>query len=341
MDIKNLIFNLINSVGVSGDEFSASKTAEKELSEFCKTEIDYFGNVIGYRREINENKPTLLLDAHIDEIGFIVTYITDEGFLKVSNCGGIDRRLLLAQEVSIFGKEVIPGIITSTPPHLEDDDKKVPKIDDVYIDTGLSKEDCEKIVSLGDRVIIANKPVSLQGDRISGKSLDDRCGVAVILRALEMVKDKKLPVNLVVCFSSQEETGERGAKISAFKIKPDYAVAIDVSFALTADDKEYKCGKLGKGAMIGIAPSLTREFSNRLITIAKSENIPYQLEIMNGETGTNADCIGVTANGVKTVTLSVPLKYMHTPVEVISLSDIENSAKLVAKLLERGVYADA
>ncbi|MBE6836584.1 MAG: M42 family metallopeptidase [Ruminococcus sp.] len=341
MNAKDLIFDLISSTGVSGDEFPASETAEKELCKFCETEIDHFGNVIGCRGKIDDKKATLLLDAHIDEIGFIVTYITDDGFLKVSNCGGIDRRLLLAQQVTIFGKEKITGIITSTPPHLEEDDKKVPKIDDIYIDTGLSKEECEKIVSLGDRVIIANKPISLQGDRISGKSLDDRCGVAVILRALELVKDKNLPVNVVVCFSAQEETGERGAKISAFKIQPDFAVAIDVSFALTADDKEYKCGKLGQGPMIGIAPSLSKEFSNRLVDLAKSEEIPFQLEVMNGETGTNADCIGVTGKGVKTVTLSVPLKYMHTPVEVISIEDIENSAKLVAKLLERGVYADA
>lgn len=341
MNVKDIIFELISAAGVSGDEFGACETAERMLSAFCNTETDAFGNVIGYRGEFDNNKPTLLLDAHIDEIGFIVTYITDEGFLKVGNCGGIDRRLLLAQQVTIFGKETISGIITSTPPHLEEDNKKVPELDEIYIDTGLSKEQCEKLVSLGDRVIIDNTPAELQGDRITGKSLDDRCGVAVILLALEMVKNKNLPVNVVVCFSAQEETGERGAKIASYKIDADYAVAIDVSFALTADDKEYKCGKLGKGAMIGFAPSLSRAFSERLVCVAKSEEIPYQIEVMNGETGTNADCIGVSKNGVKTVTLSVPLKYMHTPVEVISLSDVENTAKLVAKLMERGVYADA
>ncbi len=341
MNTKEMIFELINAVGVSGEEFSASAVAEKMLSQYCMTQTDFFGNVIGYLDEPDKTKPTLLLDAHIDEIGFIVTYITDEGFLKVSNCGGIDRRLLLAQQVTVFGKENVTGVVTSTPPHLEDDDKKVPKIDDIYIDTGLTKEECEKVISLGDRVIIKNSPQCLWGDRITGKSLDDRCGVAVILKALEMVKGKNLPVNVAVCFSAQEETGEKGAKISSFKIKPDYAVAIDVSFALTKDDDEHKCGKLSKGPMIGIAPSLCRDFSNLLIEIAKSENIPYQLEVMNGETGTNADCIGVSQNGVKTVTLSIPLKYMHTPVEVISLSDIDNSAKLVAKLLERGVYKNA
>lgn len=337
MDIKKTIFELINSVGVSGEEFSASETAQKLLSAYCKTETDYFGNVIGYLGEFDDKKPTILLDAHIDEIGFIVTYITDSGFLKVSNCGGIDRRLLMAQQVAVFGKETIYGVVTSIPPHLEDDNTKVPKIDDIYIDVGLTKEECEKIVSLGDRVIIKYTPESLVGDRITGKSLDDRCGVAVILSALEMVKGKDLPVNVAVCFSAQEETGERGAKIASFRISPDYAVAVDVSFALTKDDSEHKCGKLSKGPMIGIAPSLSRDFSDLLIKIAEDENIPYQLEVMNGETGTNADCIGVTKKGVKTVTLSIPLKYMHTPVEVISLSDIENSAKLVAKLLERGV----
>lgn len=335
---KEIIMKLVNSVGVSGEEISASKTAEELLSQYCKTETDFFGNVVGYRGEVDENKPLLMLDAHIDEIGFIVNYITDEGFLKVSNCGGIDRRLLLAQQVTVFGNKPIRGVVTSTPPHLENDSKKAPKIDEIYIDTGLSKEECEKTVSLGDRVIISNMPASLVGDRITAKSLDDRSGVAVILLALDMVKEKNLPVNVAVCFSAQEETGERGAKIAAYKIKPDFAVAVDVSFALTSDDKEYKCGKMGKGGMIGIAPSLSKQLSERLVDIAKTEGIPYQLEIMNGETGTNADCIGVTAGGVKTVTLSVPLKYMHTPVEVVSLSDVENTAKLLAKLLERGVY---
>lgn len=343
MNAKETIIKLISAVGVSGEEHIASEVAAKILNEFAKTELDYFGNVIGYVGgfESNTEKPTILLDAHIDEIGFIVTYITDEGFLKVSNCGGIDRRLLLAQQATIFGTEIIYGVITSTPPHLEKDNKSVPKIDEIYIDTGLSKEACEKIVSLGDRVILTNKYAQLQGDRLTGKSLDDRSGVAAILLALDMIKGKELPFNVAVQFSAQEETGERGAKIAAYKFKPDYAIVVDVSFALTSDDSEYKCGELGKGAMIGIAPSLSRQMSNRFIDIAKKNDIPYQIEVMNGTTGTNADVIGVTANGVRTVTISIPLKYMHTPVEVVSLSDIENTAKLIAKFLESGVYPNA
>lgn len=337
MDTKELIFKLTENYGVSGDEFPACKTAANILSEYAKTEIDHFGNVIGYVGEVDKSKNTLLLDAHIDEIGLIVTYISDDGFLKVSNCGGIDRRLLLAQEVTVLGRKNISGVITSTPPHLEADDTKTPEIDNIYIDTGYTKEQLEEFVSLGDRIVFPAKAVILNCDQITGKSLDDRSGVAVILKTLEILKGKDLPVNLAVLFSSQEETGERGAKTAAFKIAPDYAVAIDVSFALTADDKPHKCGKLGKGPMIGVAPSLSRKMSDKFISLAKEENIPYQIEVMNGQTGTNADAIGVSGCGVKTVTLSIPLKYMHTPVEVISISDIENSAKLLAAFVEKGV----
>lgn len=341
MDIKETVFKLISSCGVSGNETSASEIAAEMLKPYAKTEIDHFGNVIGYVGKQDAQKPTVLLDAHIDEIGFVVTYITDDGFVKVSNCGGIDRRLLLAQQVTIFGKEAVTGFVTSVPPHLEEDNKKVPKIDDIYIDTGYSKDELEKIVSLGDVAVISNTPAQLCGDRITGKSLDDRSGVAVILRTLELVKGKELPFNVAVQFTSQEETGERGAKTASFKIQPDYAVVIDVSFALTADDSEHKCGKLGNGAMIGFAPSLSKELSERFKELAETKDIPYQIEVMNGETGTNADAVGVSGKGVKCVTVSIPLKYMHTPVEIVSLSDLENTAQLVAEFLESGVNADA
>ena len=138
----------------------------------------------------NESKPHILLDAHIDEIGMIVTYITDEGFLKVANCGGVDRRVLLAQQVTILGKETIKGIVTSTPPHLEDDDKKSPKFDDIFIDIGLSKEQAEKIISLGDRVVIDSEACELLNGRVTSKAIDDRSGVIAILYALEKIKDK-------------------------------------------------------------------------------------------------------------------------------------------------------
>ena len=148
-----------------------------------------------------------------------------------------------------------------------------------------------------------------------------------------MLKGEELNCSYTIMFSSQEEVGERGAKIGVYDIDPDIAIAVDVSFALTADDSEIKCGKLGKGAMIGFAPTLDRELSNSIKDIAEKNEIPYQLEIMNGETGTNADRFSVNAGGVRAVTLSIPLKYMHTPVEVISVSDVQNTALLIAEYL--------
>ena len=337
MNLKEKLFELTKATGVAGDEFSASAVACNMIKEYASDAyIDDFGNVIGNIGERTDNKSHILLDAHIDEIGFIVTFITDEGFLKVSNCGGIDRRLLLAQQVTVFGEEEIKGIITSVPPHLESDSKKVPKVEDIFIDIGMSKEKAEEIVSLGDRVSIDSESRELLNNRVMSKAIDDRAGVLAILYAFEKAKGKDLAYSVAVLFSAQEETGERGAKIAAYNINPDLAIAVDVSFALTADDSEYKCGKMSEGVMIGVAPSLSKDMSNAMINLAKEKNIPYQIEVMNGKTGTNADEISVTRKGVKSVTLSLPLKYMHTPIEVIDLKDIESTGDLIAEFLING-----
>ena len=345
-ELTEILFMLTTQNGVSGDEFCAARTAASLLKKYTPdVTVDDFGNVIANIGKREEGKPHIMLDAHIDEIGFIVTYISDEGFLKVSNCGGIDRRLLLAQQVEVLcsSGERVFGVITSTPPHLESDDKKAPKLEDIYIDTGMSKKKAEELISLGDRVIISSDPCELLGDRVTSKCLDDRAGVLTLIQTLDLLKDElnSLNCSLSVVFSSQEETGERGAKTAAYKVNPDMAIAVDVSFARVFGESNDTCGEMEKGPMIGVSSSLTKAMSNRLIEIAKSEGIPYQIEVMGGTTGTNADAIGVTRSGVKTVTVSIPLKYMHTPVEVISLSDVTNSARLIAEFLRNGVEADA
>lgn len=345
-EITEILFKLTSQNGVSGDEFCAAETAARMLRQYTDdVTVDDFGNVIADIGEREEGKPHIMLDAHIDEIGFIVTYITEEGFLKISNCGGIDRRLLLAQQVEVLCSDgqTVFGVITSTPPHLETDDKKAPELGDVFVDIGMSKENAEKIISLGDRVIISNNPVTLLGDRVTSKCIDDRAGVVTLICVLDLLKDEleNLNCSLSVVFSSQEETGERGAKTAAYKVNPDMAVAVDVSFARVQGDIKASCGEMGKGPMIGVSSSLSKDMSNKFIEIAKDKGIPYQIEVMGGTTGTNADVIGVTRSGVKTVTVSIPLKYMHTPIEVISISDIEDSASLIAEFLRNGVKSDA
>ncbi len=333
MDLEKTIIQLADTSGVSGDETKAAELALSMLKEYTDDCYIKNGNVIGHLGKKGA-KPHILIDAHIDQIGFVVTYITDDGFVKISNCGGIDRRLLLAQQVTILGKESVTGIVCAIPPHLETDESSVPELNDICIDIGMTKSQAEEKISLGDKIVFSSKCKKMQGDRITGAALDDRCGIAAILRSLEIVKDKKLNCEVTVMFSTQEEIGERGAKIGVFDIEPDIALAVDVSFALTADDSELKCGKMGKGCMIGFAPTLDKELSGRFKEIAQKNNMPYQIEVMNGETGTNADRFSVNKSGVKAVTLSIPLKYMHTPVEVISVSDVENTAQLIAAYLE-------
>ena len=333
MNLEQTIIQLADTSGVSGDENKAAELALAILKKYTDDCYIKNGNVIGHLGTKGA-KPHIMIDAHIDQIGFVVTYITDDGFLKISNCGGIDRRLLLAQQVTVLGKESVTGIVCAIPPHLSTDESSVPEMDDICIDIGMTKEQAEKVISYGDKIVFATGCKKLQGDRMTGAALDDRCGVAAILRALEIVKDNKLDYELTVMFSTQEELGERGAKIGVFDIDPDIALAVDVSFALTADDSEIKCGKMGKGYMIGFAPTLDKNLSQQFKAIAEKNNMPYQIEVMNGETGTNADRFSVNKSGVKAVTLSIPLKYMHTPVEVISISDVENTAQLIAAYLQ-------
>lgn len=336
MDLGKILIELSNSVGVSGEEDSAAQIALDYLKQYNGNAYIKNGNVIANFGNREEGKPHILIDAHIDQIGLIVSYITDDGFIKVGNVGGIDRRLVFAQEVVIHGKEPVIGIISSIPPHLSSsDEKKVPEISDILIDTGYTKEELSELISLGDKISFKNSAKKMLNDRYSGVAFDDRSGVLAILRVLDILKnDVKLP-SFTVLFSTQEELGTRGSMIAGYDINPDISIAVDVSFALTADDCESKCGKLNDGPMIGISPSLSREVSNDFIEIAKCKNIPYQIEVMGGLTSTNADSFAVSRGGSKAVTISIPLKYMHTPVEVVALSDIENTAILIAEYIRR------
>lgn len=334
MDIKNTLFELSETSGASGNEASVCVKSLDILRKYCPEAKIVNGNVIGRFGEFREDLPSLVLDAHIDQIGMIVTYITDNGFIKVGNLGGIDRRLLPAQPVTVHGRKDIKGVICSVPPHLSDGGNNVPTFDDIAIDTGLSKAELENIVSLGDTVTFDVKCRELLNSRVTGGAFDDRCGMTAIMYALELLQNQKTRYNVTVIFSVQEELGERGAKIGAFEINPDIAIAVDVSFAYAQGEDEMKCGYLGKGAMIGVSPSLSREISDNLISIAKKNNIPYQIEVMNGLTSTNADQYSVSRDGSKACTVSIPLRNMHTPVEVIDIKDIEFTGKLLAEFIK-------
>ncbi len=338
MEIVQVLQNLCMSIGVAGDEKNASNVALDYLKEYAKDAyIDDFNNVIGWVKKPSEGQKTLLLDAHIDEIGMVVTAITDKGFVKVSNCGGVDIRTVIGQEVCIHAKKNIKGVVCTLPPHLAalEDTSKYPDLTDIAIDIGMSKEQAEKHISAGDTMTVKSKFVRLLGDKISCKAQDDRACAAIILNALSKTKIESLNCGLAVVFSAQEEVGGGGAKISSYNLGPTTSIALDVTFAHTPAENKDKCGEMGKGVMIGISPLLNRELSHKLIDLAKANNIAYQIEVMSGRTGTNSDSIFTQRGGVCAGLLSLPIKYMHTPVEVLDLKDIDSTTALLVKFIEQ------
>ena len=276
-----------------------------------------------------------MLDAHIDRIGLIVTEILPGGFLRVDRCGGVDVKTLSAQRVKIHAKKPLYGVITAMPPHLQTAEqmKKAFSIDELFVDTGLSKEQVETLVFPGDRVTVEYESAKMENGRFTASAIDDRAGVASIISAVEKIYKAPTNCGVTVLFSAQEETGERGAAAAAGKIDYDEVIAVDVSFAHTPDAKAHKCGVMGKGAMIGVAPTLTKQISDEFVSLAKSASDEYQLEVMSGETGTNADRLGISALGARSGLLSIPIRYMHTPCETVQLSDIESVARLLADYL--------
>lgn len=332
--MEKILTSLCESGTVSGNELVDLEVI-KQLLPFAKIETDYNNNIIATIGNTN-SEDVILLDAHNDRIGFVVSYIDDEGFIKISNCGGIDRRVLLGSEVTVLGKKPLNGIICCLPPHLSDGgEDKAPSADSIYIDTGLSKAEVENIVVLGDNVIVNSKPKKLIGTRFTAGSLDNKAGVASLVRVAEILKDKELACCVKILLSSQEETGFLGSRTASFAIKPSCAIVVDVSFATQPAVSPEKCGELSKGPMIGFAPILDREMFSDLKNIAQQNNIPYQLEIMSNTTGTNADAITTTASGIRTALISIPLRNMHTQAEIVDMADIEKTAELIALYIEK------
>lgn len=332
MEIKETLFSLSNH-HAAGSITEASDLAFELLSKYCKTERQNNLSVIGFLK--GESDYTLMLDAHIDQISMVVTDIDDKGFLTVSNAGGIDIRSLPSRRVTVHGKEKITAVFCSTPPHLADKEKEYENIAQLKIDSLLG-ERAKEIISVGDFVTFSGSAFELSENLVCGPSFDDRAGVACIIEIAKRLKDKKLPVNVAFVLSDGEELGLRGAKTATFKTEPFEAIAIDVSFGDGIGIDEEECGKLGKGAMIGFSPVLDSKISKKLISLSKEKNIPYQVEVMGDKTGTNADAISVTKSGVRTCTVSIPLRNMHTDCEILNINDLESVCNLLCEYIIAG-----
>lgn len=334
--LTDLILRLCNMPGTPGDEKDVFAVVRQAL-DFCKTvEEDPLCGVHAFMGD--ENAPVqIMLDAHIDQIGMVVTQIDEEGFLHLTTVGGIDRRTMPGARVTVYGKEPITGIVCVLPPHIGDSDGKVAPVQEQAVDIGLTREEAEKVVSVGDRVILSNPVEKLLGTRVAGTALDDRAGCAAIIRAAQLLQGKELSCGVHIVCSTQEEIGGYGAKLYAYRLAPTHAIAVDVSFAKQAGCDMPGLAQLGKGPMIGFSAVLDRTMSKKLVALAKEKQIPYQLEAMGGYTGTNCDSIVTERQGVKCGLLSIPQRNMHTPSEICDVVDIENIAQLIAVyILEKG-----
>ena len=332
MELKNSLFAL-SQLDAVGSVTDAGDKAYEILSKYTKTEKTNNLTVIGFLK--GKTDYTIMLDAHIDQVAMVVTDIDDNGFLTVTNAGGIDIRALPSRPVTVHGKEKITAVFCSTPPHLASGEVEYKDISSIKIDTLLG-EKAKEIISLGDYVTFGGNCFDLQNGLVAGRSFDDRAAVVCLLEVAKRLSQKELPCNVAFVLSDGEELGLRGIRTASFKVDPNEAIAVDVTFGDGADISGDECGKLGQGGMIGIAPCLDKTVCEKLIKTAQQNNISYQIEVMGAKTGTNADMISVNREGVKTSTLSIPIRNMHTEVETLDIKDLQSVCDLLEQYILSG-----
>ena len=328
---------LCDEPGPSGFETAAAQKAVELLTPLVdEVRIDRLGNVIGLRRCGKENARKVVLDAHMDEIGFIVTGVED-GFLRFTTLGGVDPRMLPNRELTVLTDPPIFGVCVCLPPHVQseaDFDNSTP-IDELFIDIGMSQDKAKELVPIGTPVVYNTKGFELMNGSFCAKALDDRGCFATLLRAAELLKDKPLQVDLYIVGSVCEEVGSyRGATTAVYDIHPDVGIAVDVTHAKTPDSAGDVRFKPGGGAAIAVGTIATRWVSNKLVSLAKEREIPYNIEVASVPRGTNAFAVQISREGVACCLVSLPIKYMHTPVEVMDSQDGEAVANLLAAFVE-------
>lgn len=334
--LREMLTALSPLPGPSGFEHPVALRAAELLRPFVdEVSIDRMGNLIGVRRCGIPGAKSILLDAHLDEIGLIVIG-SEDGFLRFRSIGGVDPRMLPNREVTILIEPPLFGVVACLPPHVlqtGEADRSVP-LEELYIDTGLTQEEVEQRIPAGTPCVFRDGCFPLGEKQMCGKAMDDRACFVTLLRAAQMLQDKKLDVDLYILGSTREEISHGGAAVATWTVAPDCCIAVDVTHGKTPDSPKYRTNDLGGGPSVGIGPNMTRWMTERMITKAKEAGIPIQYDVMAGATGTNGWDMQISREGVATHVLSLPLKYMHSPVETLDLSDVEAVAALLTAFVE-------
>ncbi len=353
--LKEYMMKLSSLHGVSGREHEAREFVREELSRYCdEVSVDALGNVIG---RIGDGDFKIMFAAHMDEIGMVVRFVDKDGFIRFTTIGGVFEQNLLARKVVIrTSKGKVYGVIGSKPPHImkEEERKKPVPLEELFIDVGArSREEVEKMgIRVGDPVVIVSEIFELPNGRIVGKALDDRAGCAVLLelvRRVSKMKSQLKDISVYFVATVQEEVGLKGARVVAFKINPHVAFAIDV--CPTGDHPGVKEEdvpvKLGKGPTVTVVDGkgygliAPENLIQAVIKIAEKKKVPYQLEVAEGGT-TDATIISLTREGIPATAISIPLRYVHSPVEMLAIEDAENTVKLCEAIItEASLLMDA
>lgn len=332
MELRELIPAMAGVMSVSGYETYDAEKLTPLLTGFDEDYTDAVGNRYLVRRCGKENAARILIDAHMDEIGLYVSEVLEGGFLRVVSIGGLDLRTLPSAEVVIYGKEEISGVIASTPPHLQKkgEEKELAAVDALLIDTGYTEEDLREIVRVGTPVGFAPRYTWLANDRIVGKGMDNKACAACAVHGVLRASADALAGDVYVLLSVREETGAVGGVAPAgVAVSPDYAMVIDVNLGRTPDTKARETVVMGKGPSITRSAIVDRRLTKMTETLATSKQIPWQVSVAATSTGTNTMDLHLVGAGIPVVDVGVPLRAMHTYVEMLDMADANALSDLV------------
>lgn len=335
-DLEEFLRQLISVPGLSGFEKPVRDLIAKAWEPLTdELAISRLGSLHGLRcGQGSDPRPRILLAAHMDAIGLMVSKITD-GFLSLSEIGGLDHRVLPGQIVTVHGRDDLPGVIVQPPGHLlpsEIGRDPVP-LEYLFVDTGLTSKEVDRKVRVGDLISFAQEPISMGKGLLAGHSLDNRASVVALTHCLELLKNRSPIWDIWTVATVQEEETMAGAQTSAFQLQPELAIAIDVTWAQGPETPKHKSYPLGKGITLGWGPNIHPGLCDALMTTAKQLEIPYRKEPMPRHSGTDAYALQIARQGIPTMVVSIPLRYMHTPVEMIVIKDIKRAGRLLAEFV--------
>lgn len=341
METKNILKELVEIPSPSSFETNIRKVIEKMVAPYVDSvTIDVHGNLYCSKKTHNSiNAKNLMLIAHMDEVGLMITYIEENGYIRFSNIGGVDANILKGRVVQVFHKDtIIYGVIGTKPARMTKDSEPV-KVDfsDLWIDLGLkNKSEAEKHVSIGDYIVVSSNYFEMPNRLVSCRGCDNKSGVVVLIKLLEIIANYEISCNIDVVMSVQEEIGLRGAKTASYHLSPDYCIAVDVTHATdypSINKAKFGDIRIGAGPVIPIGADFSNIVQDSLRSCASVSNINYQVSALPNSSSTDINAVQVAKGGCYSGLIAIPCRYMHTPVEVISLNDLENVCNILVKFI--------